>query len=1182
MDQLNNVITLPEKQVYSNLESILEKIFEPISGLPSPPYPPGNVRLLREAGPLLFSLCRYWGSWDLEADAVVIPISPDGSVGSFGGDWEYSMVRDRASIVASERPFTADEPRFDPEPYSFSTSETGPVRTRRLLFATFGETPPSVSQAVSASVAALRRAAGEPGVETLILPLVDSLEDDSERVLSGRKEQILRGLIDGFDPHWKLNDLKHVIVPMEDAELFSELNLREPPVPVKSQEFENDKSRGEDQLGVESEVKALADAIALRDLTPPLVVGILGGWGTGKSFVLHLLCKRLQEIRCWDVSDVDVRDKFPFVGHPYLVRFDAWTYAKENLWASLMHTILEEMNQQLQLEKHINEVIPDQLYRGLDIWTIIDALKSNELELLGQEFGQDVLRSLENAPLEEHLVEVLWRGLRREHKRQRELLEQATNEREQIHANYLERLRKVESALLAQRQTLEEDVAEREREVTAHLRGDLQRAQGELERREAKIRDEFERSSLGVAAWQPTASRLSQIFGKELFERLADQIPAEARSSGSAVLALLPELRSWRSLLSTWRQNLSPAHAVYLLVAIGGIPLVWMLSDQLLGAVNELWPVIASLMTFLGAAAGSIATALRTARERIEEENDRYQLEISAQHAEADIRLERDLREKLSGQRQLIRDLEQQLNRASEKARAAARRKASQSEAELEVQHRQLERERNDKIREIEQRIADYSALVDQHPEGPTVHEIIQERLRSGHYTQHLGLVHQVQQDLRQLSQALLSRDEEMSKHFPRGNPRIFLVIDDLDRCPPEAVVQVLEAAQLLVKTELFVVVLAMDVRYVTRSLEKQYKDILVADGVPSGLDYIEKIVQMPYRVPDIEPKAMRPFLGAQIQVMTNEPTTVTLQEKDEQIGEKQSEAKKIVFYSSKTVADLELQPLPENVQKFSRDELNLLNECCKAVEISPRSAKRLVNVFKLMKIIWHHRGAHSEPDINVKRAMMLFLVLAARQPVVMRDVLRDLDGYLRREEPDTLARGLAELLSERIRAAKTGENKRAVNHLAEVVTRHDLLSESLKLGDVEFANLRLVRSFSFVGETVEEIDITASAESGAKGSAEDPPCAQSWANGGAEDDPCAEHMASGESSSVAGTKGESNVTKIKGIGPRFGEMLAECCVHTLNEFAQLTESEVTKILPVSEKRARDFLDSAKRLLGCD
>ena len=86
---------------------------------------------------------------------------------------------------------------------------------------------------------------------------------------------------------------------------------------------------------------------------------------------------------------------------------------------------------------------------------------------------------------------------------------------------------------------------------------------------------------------------------------------------------------------------------------------------------------------------------------------------------------------------------------------------------------------------------------------------------------------------------------------FPRGQPRIVLFIDDLDRCEPNKVIDVVEALQLLVKTKLFVVVVAIDPRYVCRSLEtRKYVNILNRSTTPTGMDFLEKIIQIPYRVP--------------------------------------------------------------------------------------------------------------------------------------------------------------------------------------------------------------------------------------------------------------------------------------------------------------------------------------------
>ncbi len=58
-----------------------------------------------------------------------------------------------------------------------------------------------------------------------------------------------------------------------------------------------------------------------------------------------------------------------------------------------------------------------------------------------------------------------------------------------------------------------------------------------------------------------------------------------------------------------------------------------------------------------------------------------------------------------------------------------------------------------------------------------------------------------------------------------------------------------------------------MDVRFITRALEEKYRRVLVRDGAPSGLDYLEKIVQIPYRVRPIQPAAMLGFLESQMEM---------------------------------------------------------------------------------------------------------------------------------------------------------------------------------------------------------------------------------------------------------------------------------------------------------------------------
>ncbi len=83
-------------------------------------------------------------------------------------------------------------------------------------------------------------------------------------------------------------------------------------------------------------------------------------------------------------------------------------------------------------------------------------------------------------------------------------------------------------------------------------------------------------------------------------------------------------------------------------------------------------------------------------------------------------------------------------------------------------------------------------------------------------------------------------------------NIRIVIFIDDLDRCPPAKAVEVLEAIILLLADENkmpFVIVLGIDARVIVKAVEDRYGKVLTEAGI-SGYEYLDKIVQIPFRIP--------------------------------------------------------------------------------------------------------------------------------------------------------------------------------------------------------------------------------------------------------------------------------------------------------------------------------------------
>lgn len=90
-----------------------------------------------------------------------------------------------------------------------------------------------------------------------------------------------------------------------------------------------------DELGRAGEARALAELVTARTARPPLAVGLFGDWGEGKSHFLELLHQQVTAVaRPGNVlAHQAVRQ----------VRFNAWHYADNGLWASLVAELFAQL-----------------------------------------------------------------------------------------------------------------------------------------------------------------------------------------------------------------------------------------------------------------------------------------------------------------------------------------------------------------------------------------------------------------------------------------------------------------------------------------------------------------------------------------------------------------------------------------------------------------------------------------------------------------------------------------------------------------------------------------------------------------------------------------------------------------------------------------------------------------------
>jgi hypothetical protein len=162
--------------------------------------------------------------------------------------------------------------------------------------------------------------------------------------------------------------------------------------------------------------------------------------------------------------------------------------------------------------------------------------------------------------------------------------------------------------------------------------------------------------------------------------------------------------------------------------------------------------------------------------------------------------------------------------------------------------------------------------------------KLVEQRITGRDYEQYLGIIDAIRKDFQTLTKLMKDMRGQTQPATDGQQPidRIVLYIDDLDRCPSNQVVAVLEAIHLLLGFELFVVVVGVDVRWAAKSLAERYPRHLAAgryegedkqpgDGssaVPvdddgaTALDYLEKIFQIPFWLPPMDEQASRNMIA--------------------------------------------------------------------------------------------------------------------------------------------------------------------------------------------------------------------------------------------------------------------------------------------------------------------------------
>jgi hypothetical protein len=229
---------------------------------------------------------------------------------------------------------------------------------------------------------------------------------------------------------------------------------------------------------------------------------------------------------------------------------------------------------------------------------------------------------------------------------------------------------------------------------------------------------------------------------------------------------------------------------------------------------------------------------------------------------------------------------------------------------------------------------------------------------RTTEYGRRLGLIGKVRRDLEDLEGAILDQNRRLlAGQEPAGDGddpppnRIVLYIDDLDRCPPATVVEVLEAVHLLLAFEMFVVVVAVDSRWLASALI----DRLVAlqsrsdqPDRPTTQDYLEKIFQLPFWVQPLPFEGRKALVHGLLRDSVRPDADVDTDPPDRSrglpVGPEEEQLAKEMLLTFGTEVRPDTSPL-----LLEPADLAMFESLAPLLGDTPRRVKRFVNICQLL-----------------------------------------------------------------------------------------------------------------------------------------------------------------------------------------------------------------------------------------
>jgi uncharacterized membrane protein YeaQ/YmgE (transglycosylase-associated protein family) len=636
--------------------------------------------------------------------------------------------------------------------------------------------------------------------------------------------------------------------------------------------YDADAASTRDFIGIDAVADAFSYLLASRNAQPPLAIGLFGEWGSGKSFLMQTIRRRIDEITRGARQSSLPQAELGVYKRVVQVEFNAWHYVEGNLWASLVDHIFDH----LRVTPHESS----------------DQLKTRREEITAKLASTTEQRE----DLDEQIATLKTRRAKTE--------QEATGLRER----QLERLQDLQHLKLS-------DVA-----AAATLTDDDKKT----------LDDALDRVGLKQAEDTAVAAVQSLSEARTLLHR-SGALLAPLRGKGHwgwmvAIIVTICAAPAAAILLQQWDVSTAPKVLTSLAASASGAVIIFKQGTS-----------------WMSSALSGIEAAEAKVRKTVDEE---------AKHQAEDIaKLE-----------QQISEDDRQLSEAW-----AQRQKADEKIAELQKKKSEL-------------------------TPGKILAEFLDQRATSLDYQKHLGLTALIRKDFERLTTLVEENIRQTETNGSSPNTaadfsRVVLFVDDLDRCPPHRVVEVLQAVHLLLSFPVFAVVVAVDPRWLSRSLEMQYKGLIEARSsdvdTSTAQDYLEKIFQIPFRVAPLDAWSRAAFMSGLVSKVIGGSTahaprtpagqlTPSLADPSPEPGEAEAQGsgpgaddaarqtnsvdeappiRTVHLYPDRDDESREVDLNPSSLQ-LDDDEVMFLGDLLPILDSSPRGLKRYINIYRLIKAV--------------------------------------------------------------------------------------------------------------------------------------------------------------------------------------------------------------------------------------